>query len=71
MKVWLVFEDWKRKGKSVYEKPEGEGLTLGPFHHSTSWRAELEMEEGVAEDLKEAIKNGFTPVFAIDFEELD
>ena len=64
MKVLLVFEDWKKDFKSVYNTAEGVDLSLGPFHHGTTFEAEIQLGKGDEEELKSAIENGFTPVWA-------
>lgn len=64
MKVLLVFEDWQKNYKSVYDTEDGVGLTWGPFHHGTTFEAEIQLEPGDAEELEKSIKDGFTPVWA-------
>lgn len=72
MKILLVFEDWKKGCKSVYNASEGEpgdGLTFGPFHHGTTFEAEIQLHKGDEEELEKAMKNGFTPVWAMVLED--
>lgn len=63
MKVQLIFTDWKKDNKSVYNTEEGNNLGMGPFHSGTTFNAEIELSEGNAEELKQAIKNGYVPVW--------
>lgn len=63
MKVLLVFEDWQGKDhKSIYDDLDN-GLTLGPFHHGTTFKAEIDLDPEDAKELETAMKNGATPVW--------
>lgn len=64
MKVSLVFSDWQKVGKSIYNTDEGVNLSCGQFHSGTTFPAEIELDEEDAEELKVAMQNGYTPVWA-------
>ncbi len=62
MKVLLVFDDWQKDNKSIYDDLDN-GLTLGPFHHGTTFKAEIDLDPVDAIELETAMKNGATPVW--------
>lgn len=64
MKILLCFDDWKKVGKSVYDTEKGMDLSLGPFHHGTTFEAEIQLGKYDEEELKKAMEDGFTPVWA-------
>ena len=64
MKVSRLFEAWKKDFRSAYNTAEGVDLCLGPFHHGTTFEADIQLEKDDEEELRSAIKNGFTPVWA-------
>ena len=41
MKIKLVFLDWEKDGKSIYNTPEGVELSFGQFHSGTMFDAEI------------------------------
>lgn len=61
--VRLVFDDWQRDGASIYSSPEGVELSAGDFHSGTTFRATIEMGLDAAEELLQALRDGFTPTF--------
>ena len=63
MKVSLVFDDWRRDGKSVYQTEYGVALTVGPFHSGSTFKADIELAEEDAAELLDAMRDGFVPVF--------
>jgi len=65
MKVKLVFDDWRRKGQSVYGKPAGVELAMGHFHSGTTFDGEIELDDGDARELLMAMSRGFTPIFYV------
>ena len=67
MRVKLVFHDWIDKDqKSVYSTEEGIWLTAGPYHHGTVFHADIKLEDGGdILELREAMKQGYTPVFYV------
>lgn len=70
IKVMFVFDDWRDKGdftKSVYETRTGVELSMSSFHHGSSFKGVIEVDEEEAKFLLGAMKDGFRPVFiAID-----
>ncbi len=65
MKVSLVFEDRQKIGKSIYDTPEGVDLSCGQFHSGTTFEGEIHLDEASEKEMKKAMANGFTPVWAI------
>ena len=64
MKIKLVFHDWQRQGKSIYDTPECvELLSLGPFHSGTTFEGEIVLDDEDARDLRDSMKTGAEPVF--------
>lgn len=64
MKVSLVFEDWQKVGKSIYNTPDGIDLSAGQFHAGTTFEAEIKLDECEEKELKKAMADGFIPVWA-------
>lgn len=69
VRVRLVFEDWQQGGMSVYHREEGVRLSMGDLHSGSTFRAEIELGPDAAEDLVEALQDGYTPVFYVILEE--
>jgi hypothetical protein len=67
MKVKLVFNDWRLKGSviSIYNTPLGVELSMGDLHSGTTFDAELNINSETENEIKEALKQGAYPVFAI------
>ena len=63
MKINLVFNDWKKGMKSVYNTEEGLDLSMRSFHSGTTFNAEIDLDEYEEEELKEALQKGFVPYF--------
>mgnify|MGYP001580239085 CR=1 FL=1 len=63
MKVRLVFEDWQRKGRSIYATEEGLRLSMGDFHSGSTFDATIEVDEEQAAELHRALSTGACPVF--------
>ena len=61
MKIKLVFDDWRRDGKSVYQ--DNIDLSLRDFHSGTMFDGELVLSDEDAEELKKHLEDGYTPVF--------
>jgi hypothetical protein len=62
VEVDLVFHDWMKEGRSVYETPEGVRLSAHDFHGGTVFRGSLLLDEDDAEELRAAMKEGYQPV---------
>lgn len=67
IEVDLVFDDWRvHEGtgiRSVYNSKEGLNLIMGPFHSGSTFKASIEIPEGESDELLQAIKDGYIPVF--------
>ena len=62
MKIDLVFDDWQKDGKSVYQTRTGLCLRWGELHSGSTFRAEIALDHDTEQDLRDAILNGYTPV---------
>lgn len=63
MKVALVFDDWRKCGKSVYQTSVGVDLSMGQFHSGTTFEADIALDQEGATELASALRNGLTPVW--------
>lgn len=63
MRIKLVFDDWRRHGKSVYATSFGLELSAGDFHSGTAFDGEIELTPELEAELSAAIEAGFQPVF--------
>lgn len=68
LRVAMVFDDWREKGKSIYNTEPGNELSRMDFHRGTVFEGYIEFDQskyelGDARDLLEAIRAGFQPVF--------
>lgn len=63
MKIKLIFDDWKLKGKSVYSTPAGAELSNGDFHSGTTFAGEIELTDEQTYELRLALMAGFRPCF--------
>lgn len=66
MNIKLIFEDWRKNGKSVYNTVEGLRLTKGSLHHGTTWGGTIDFDFDDEAEIKEALSKGYKPVFIID-----
>ncbi len=69
VQVKLAFLDWRKKGESVYNTPEGLELSTGDFHSGTTFSGEIHLPPEEARELKEAIRAGYQPCFWLFLEE--
>jgi len=65
MKVKLVFDDWKLKGKSIYNTEVGVELSQNDFHSGTTFDGEIHLDSEQEEYLRRALSTNFTPSFII------
>lgn len=65
MKIKMVFDDWRKKGRSVYSVEECLKLSSGDFHSGTTFNGKINLGESQKEELKRAIEDGYNPVFWI------
>jgi len=70
-KVKLVFDDWRRVGKSIYQTEEGVDLSMRDFHSGTTFDGTIELDEEQEQEFKEALGSGAQPVFWVLKEEAD
>lgn len=63
MKIKLIFFDWLKAGKSVYNTKEGIILNSGDFHSGTTFSGEIKLDEEQTMELKQHMKLGYQPVF--------
>jgi hypothetical protein len=65
MKIKLIFDDWKKQGKSVYNTEKGIELSNGDFHSGTTFDGIIELNQEQHEELKQALEEFYNPVFWI------
>lgn len=66
MKFKLVFNDWQDENfKSVYSTEEGVSLSMSNFHSGSTFNCNVELSESEIQDLKNAIKDGYRPIFEL------
>lgn len=68
IKVQLVLVDWRDRRditKSVYHTRTGVELSMGSFHNGSTFEGAIEVNEQEAEFLRSAMKDSFSPVFAV------
>ena len=65
MKIKLVFDDWKLKGKSIYNTQMGMALSTGDFHSGTTFDGIITLDQEQHEELEQALRDGFTPSFIV------
>ena len=68
MKIKLIFEDWKNQGKSIYSTEAGIHLSMGDFHSGTIFYGQINLDAEQHDELKRALRDGFTPSFVVDIE---
>lgn len=59
----LIFHDWLRDGRSVYQSEEGVRLSSGQFHSGSTFDGEIVLEAEYAEELLEDFERGYRPAF--------
>ena len=67
MKVKLVFDDWKYRGKSIYATDAGIELSKGDFHSGTTFDGEIILDPEQEEEVSLAMIAGFSPSFQVYF----
>jgi predicted RNase H-like HicB family nuclease len=63
----MIFEDWRKDGKSVYQSAEGAPLSYGDFHSGSTFPGKIKLDQEEIDELKKAIAGGFEPNFRIIF----
>ena len=69
MEIKLVFNDWQRNLKSIYNTEEGVKLSSGDFHSGTTFKATIALDEEHEQVLREALEAGAYPVFDVTMRE--
>jgi len=65
MKIKLVFDDWKLKGKSIYNTEVGVELSQNDFHSGTTFDGEIHLDLEEEVELTIALMAGYTPSFIV------
>lgn len=63
MRIKLVFDDWRKMGKSVYHTLKGVELAENEFHSGTTFDGQIEVTPEQEKELEQFIKEGYQPVF--------
>lgn len=63
---YLVFDHWELNGQDMTNTEEGIEVSLTDFHGGSMFDAIIVLDEEQTEDIKNAIKNKFTPVFRFE-----
>ncbi len=67
MKIKLVFDDWRKQGKSVGNTPEGVELTWNDFHSGSTFDARIDLDAWQEKELRDALKKAYRPVFWVTY----
>lgn len=63
MKIKLVFDDWRKEGKSIYKTFQGASLSCHDFHPGSTFEGEIKLDKENEEELRDSLKKGYQPVF--------
>ncbi len=63
MKIKLIFEDWKKQGKSIRSNEEFIELSKHDFHGGATFEGAIHLDAWQEKELREAIEGGYQPVF--------
>lgn len=63
MKIKLVFDDWRREGRSLYRSLEMTELTKYDFHAGATFEGNIQLDVCQEDELREALEKGYQPVF--------
>ncbi len=63
MKMLLVFDDWRKNGKSIYRTEKGIELSIHDFHSGAGFLAQINLEKDQEDEMREALQEGCQPVF--------
>lgn len=61
----LVFEDWKRDNDSIYDKVEGQELSLSSLHSGSTFKCNVVITDDEREILEKAFNKGIYPIFRL------
>ena len=53
MKVLVVFEDWKKEGRSIYNTETGINLSTGSLHSGSTWEGTIDFDPDTELEIKE------------------
>ena len=67
MKIKLVFNDWQKRGKSIYNTEEGIILSMGDFHSGSVFDGEIVVSADQKLELEKAMEAGYQPVFWVSY----
>lgn len=65
MKAKVIFWDWTKHGKSIYQTEEGVELSSRDFHSGSTFNAEITLNEEQEAEMKEALAEGYEPLFLL------
>lgn len=65
MKIKMIFDDWRKNGRSVYSVEECLKLSSGDFHSGTTFNGKIQLDRLQEEEIRKAINEGYQPVFWI------
>jgi hypothetical protein len=65
VKIELVFLDWRRDGRSIYQTKEGFVLAMGPFHSGSMFDGEMEVGIDDMCYLEDALEHNTDAVFMV------
>jgi len=72
MLIRFAFTDWHDKAQeSLYSTEKGVELSMGSLHHGTVFNGELYLDTDTENDLKQALRDGYHPVFTVCDENID
>lgn len=63
--IILVFDDWKKNGKSIYRTNEGIKYSKGSLHSGSIFCGTIELNDDEYETINEARKNNIEPTFQV------
>lgn len=63
MHIKLVFDDWRKRGESIYATPDGVALSSRDFHSGTTFNGTIELDAEQAKELVRTLEAGYQPVF--------
>ena len=63
--IKFVFDDWRSKGKSIYNTDKGIKLSNGSFHSGTVFEGKISIPIDEVDEFIKNVKLDYTPVFYI------
>ena len=67
MRIKLVFNDWQKNGKSIYNTEAGVHLSMGDFHSGSVFDGEIVVSADQKLELEKAMEAGYQPVFWVSY----